>query len=76
VLLGTRVKKLLPRISLVRVWYFSCQGLRVITDKGTEGGGRKRELDAQRGKLIRDEEEAERKGNKKIKKRQRNKEIT
>jgi len=75
-LLGTTFEKLLARISLVRVWYFSCRGLRVITDKGTEEGGRKRELEAQRGKVIRDEERAERKGNKRIKKLQRNKEIT
>ena len=47
----------------------------MITDKGTEEGGRKRELEAQRGKVIRDEERAERKGNKRIKKLQRNKEI-
>ena len=59
-LLGTTVEKLLARISLVRVWYFSCQGFRVITDMGTEGGGRKRELEAQRGKVIRDQVGAER----------------
>jgi hypothetical protein len=48
VLLGTTVEKLFVRSSLVRIWYFSCQWLRVIINKGKEGGGRKHELEAKR----------------------------
>ena len=63
--LGTGVETLFVRSSLVLVLlYFSCQRIRVITNKGKGGGGRKREPEAQRGKVIRDGEEAERKGNK------------
>ena len=64
VLVGATVEKLFVRSSLVRIWYFSCQWLRVITIMRKEGGGRKCELEAQRGKVIRDGEEAERKGTK------------
>ena len=64
-LLGTTVEKLFVRSSVVRIWYFSCQWLRVIINKGKKGGGRKRELEAKKkGKVIRYGVEAERKGNK------------
>jgi len=63
-LLGTTVEKIFVRSSLVRIWYFSCQWLRAIDNKGKAGGGRKCKLEAQRGKVIGDGEEAERKRNK------------
>jgi hypothetical protein len=58
VLLGTTVEELFVRSSLVRIWYLSCRWLRVIASKGNEEGGRKRELQAQRGKIIRDRKKA------------------